>query len=118
MRATGRSAASTGSVARWTIASAAIAVSDSSGAVATSCSVPSSFIGDPARRCSRVIQSHRFAHVAHGVLRELARALAAVRHDVAHERRIIEVTLRTLANRLLLANDRLDHRLLAVEAPH
>src|SRR5579872_6769221 len=92
----------------------------------------SSFIGSPytrasgfgavetcvrSREASRLVirKAHGFAHVAHRLLGELARALAAVGDDVAHERRIVDVALRALADRLLLANDRVDHRLLAFE---
>ena len=39
-----------------------------------------------------VTQPHRFAHVAHGLLRELARLFAAVGDDVAHQRRVVQVT--------------------------
>src|SRR5512146_3000791 len=63
-----------------------------------------------------IAQSHRLAHVAHRLLGELSRALAAIGNDVAHERRIVEKALRALADRLLLADDRVDHRLLALEA--
>src|SRR5690349_25099138 len=63
-----------------------------------------------------IIESHRLADVAHRLFGKLARALAAVGDDVAHERRIVEIALRALADRLLLANDRVDHRLLAFEA--
>src|SRR5439155_1620561 len=48
-------------------------------------------------------------------LRELAGALATVGDDVAHERRIVEILLRAFVDRLLLADDRVDHRLLALE---
>src|SRR6476469_3595389 len=63
-----------------------------------------------------ITQAHRLADVAHRFLGELARALAAVGDDVANERRVVEIALRTLANRRLLADDRVDDRLLAFEA--
>src|SRR5689334_23175444 len=64
----------------------------------------------------RVSQTHDFPHVAHRLLGELPRPLAAVGHDRAHERRIVEELLRALLDRLLLGDDRVDDRLLAFEA--
>src|SRR2546427_69013 len=69
-----------------------------------------------ALRRSCVRQSHYLAHVAHRLLGELARALAAVGDDCAHQRRIVEVFLRALLDRFLLGDDGIDHRLLAFEA--
>src|SRR6476661_7258712 len=63
-----------------------------------------------------IVETHRFADVAHGFLGELAGAFAAVGDDVPHERRVVEVALRALADRLLLADDGVDDRLLAFEA--
>src|SRR6266567_6944020 len=69
-----------------------------------------------ARRRSCVHQPHHLAHVAHRFLSELTRALAAIGHDRAHQRRIVEILLRALLDWLLLGDDRVDHRLLAFEA--
>ena len=52
---------------------------------------------------SAVVEAHRLADVAHRLLGELARALATVGDDVAHQLRVVEVALRPLADRLLLA---------------
>src|SRR5512147_2913572 len=64
---------------------------------------------------SGVIEAHRVADVAHRLLGQLARTLAAVRDDVADELRIVEVALGPLPDRRQLRVDRIDHRLLAVE---
>ena len=48
-------------------------------------------------------------------MRQLARPLAAVGNDVAHQARIVEVYLRALAHRLLFLEDGLDYRLFALQ---
>src|SRR4051794_19908088 len=63
-----------------------------------------------------ITQAHRLADIAHRFLGQLARALAAVGNDVAHQRRVVQIALRALADRLLLADDRVDDRLLAFQA--
>src|SRR5205814_1063593 len=63
-----------------------------------------------------VDEAHRLAHVAHGLARHRAGPLGAHLDDPVHLLRVAEVGLGPLAPRLLLLLDRLDHRLLAVEA--
>src|SRR5690606_14638714 len=53
---------------------------------------------------------------AHGLVRDLARAVATVGDDVLHEVGIVQVGLRALAELLLFAQDRVDDRLLALDA--
>src|SRR5689334_11191453 len=58
-----------------------------------------------ARECPgrlRIIEAHRLAHVAHRLVGEVARLLAAVLDDVAHERRILLELDRALADGLQL----------------
>src|SRR5690606_21859013 len=79
------------------------------------------FIAPPAlpsrsRRSSTVIEAHGLAHVTHGFLRHLARTLAAVGDDAAHQRRVVEVGLGALVQFFLLPEDGLQQRLLALEA--
>ena len=68
-------------------------------------------------RASSVIQSHHLTNVAQRLLRELARLLAAVGDNAFHERWILEIPFRPLANRRLFCEYRLNDRLLAVETP-
>ena len=65
---------------------------------------------------SVIAEAHGRAHVAHRFLGQLARALAAVGDDVAHQCRVVHVFLRALVQRRLLLDDRVDHRLLAFQA--
>ena len=65
---------------------------------------------------SLVGKPHRVAHLAHRLARDGACPLGADLDDPVHALRVREVLLGALAPRCLLANDRLDHRLLAVEA--
>src|ERR1035437_3416791 len=74
-----------------------------------------SFIVFRSGQASTVIQPHRPAHVAHRFLRQLAGFLVTVGDDVTNELRVVEIGLGTLAHRCLLAQDAIDHRLLALQ---
>src|SRR3990172_6958396 len=66
---------------------------------------------------SRVAQTHRLAPLAHSLVREPAGLLAAVGDNVSHKRGIVQVLLRPLAHGRLFGEHRVDHRLLALQAP-
>src|SRR5438445_9459326 len=63
-----------------------------------------------------VAQSHCRANLAHRLARDGAGPLGPDLDDPVHLLRVREIRLGALAPRLLLALDRLDHRLLAVQA--
>src|SRR4051812_16721190 len=59
----------------------------------------------PAKSGLSIVEAHRLAHVAHGLVRQVARLLAAVLDDVAHERGIFLELLGALADGLQLRVD-------------
>src|SRR5882757_3274562 len=69
-----------------------------------------------ASRAVLIGESHDVADVLHRLARDGTRALGAHLDDPVHLLRIGQVLLGTLAPRLLLAQDGVDHGLLAVQA--
>jgi P-type Cu+ transporter len=65
---------------------------------------------------STVIQPHRFAHIAHGLARQIARLFATIGDDVLHRIRIFGIGAGALLDRRQFLQHRVDHRLFAFDA--
>ena len=61
-------------------------------------------------------QPHNLPHIPQRLLRHFSSLLTSICHNIPHQRRIIQIALRPLAHRLLLGDDGVDHRLLALQA--